>query len=62
MEIVKAYRTSKGTFFRHDEAMKRKNRETYGFNGDESQWEPLREVMLLKSGNYYFDLNHVDVK
>lgn len=63
MEIVKAYRTSKGTFFSKEDASKRKNRETYGYGkNDQDQWESVCEVMLLKDGNYYFALNRVEVK
>ncbi|MDA7915282.1 hypothetical protein N9B98_03335 [bacterium] len=61
MEIVKAYRTSKGTFFNKEEAEKRKNRETYGHKNDPHEWERVVEVMLLKDDNFYFVLEQVCV-
>jgi len=62
MEIVKAYRTSKGTFFSKEEAEKRKNRETYGYKNNPNEWERVVEVMILKDGNYFFKLENVEVK
>lgn len=62
MEIVKAYRTSKGTFYSKEEALKKKNRVRVPMDRFEMEREPVLEVMLLKDGDFYFKLDCVEMK
>ena len=68
MEIIKVYKTSKGTFWSKEEAEKKKNREKEKeFYNTEYQYEKVREVYVLvtwkdQDSGMAFELNPVEIQ
>lgn len=62
MEIITAYRTSRGTFLDFQTAMQKKNRQKiYGSRVGDVEREEVVEVYLLYSNGKYFELKSTTV-
>lgn len=58
LEVVTAYKTSKGIFLFLSEALKNKNRH---YDARDNAYEEPSPIFLLRYGNSFFALNSVDI-
>ena len=64
MNILKAYKTSRGIFLDEAEASKKANRsKEYGSRpGEPVEYEKVKEIFVIQHEDKFFELNEVSVK
>lgn len=64
MNIITAYKTSRGIFLDVNEASKKQNRsKEYGSRpGDPIEYEDVKSIFVIQHEDKFFELNEVSVK